>query len=68
MSTNMNIRRAGNLDPFKDQIIESQSELAAPAEWTLAVGGGVSLTIGTDSLVVLGKYLYICPTDTHFPD
>ncbi len=64
----MNIRRAGNLDPFKDQIIESQSELAAPAELTLTLGRDVFLTIGTDSLIVLGKYLYIYYTNTHFTD
>lgn len=47
-------------DPFKDPSLVNQASQTVDVPDTLAVGKNASLTLGTDSLVVLGTYRRHC--------
>ncbi len=55
-------------DPFTDPSSEAEdlgSDHAFAVNSTLAVGRNASLTLGTDSLIVLGGPNYVCSLSTY---
>ena len=44
------------VNPFVDPLPEQEQERSFAVDSTLAVGRNASLTLGTDTLIVLGKH------------